>query len=249
MTDTLAPDRSVAAPAAANDARASSRATAPTPSPIEAAPVEEVPAEEVPAEGEGVEPRAGLGAAHLVLLGAVAAVLATLTLTRLQLFAVYENERDAVDLVERLGRGLDLRSMGSEVGGSTVTTATLAPAAATLRDAVLAAEVRVGNPADAVWLDDGRLLRRRGYLFDLATDEDGRACVRAWPWRAGATGAAVYAWVPGEGLLGHTNGVVDAKDPAPLWTGLGAPPELVELDAAWMELDDSRSLALASRMP
>lgn len=175
--------------------------------------------------------KAGLGSAHLLLLGAVAVLLATLTLTRLQLFAVYENERDAVDLVERLGRGLDLHTLGD---------------GATLGAAVAAAGTTVGNSADAVWLDEGRLLRRRGYLFDLGRDAEGRLCVRAWPWRAGATGAAAYAWVPGAGLLGHTNGVVHAETPAPLWTGPSAPPAL---DATWMELDDSRSLALASRMP
>lgn len=195
--------------------------------------------------GDAHAPRVGLSSTHVLILIAVAAVLSTLTLTRLQLFAVYENERDAVALLERLGRKLDLHELSTR------------PTAVDLRDAVTEAGLRVGNPADAVWLDEGRLLRRRGYLFDLGVDDAGRACVRAWPWRAGATGVAVYAYSATAGLLGHANGWSDANGlvradaQRPMWSGPEARPAVAARGGAsvWFDLDDSRSLALASRMP
>ncbi|QDU84973.1 hypothetical protein Pla163_20930 [Planctomycetes bacterium Pla163] len=195
--------------------------------------------------------RRGLAASHVLLLVGVATLLFTLTLTRLQLFAVYENERDAVALLERMGRRLDAEHVLSTSPATTVTS----EPAPNLRDVVEAAKLSVGNPADAVWLQDGNLLRRRGYLFELSTSASGERFLRAWPWRVGSTGEAAYAFTRKFGLLGHVNrsgsSGVSRSRAVPLWSGPGAAPQLGLGDGeeAWIVLEDSRALALASRMP
>jgi hypothetical protein len=195
--------------------------------------------------------RRGLAASHVLLLVGVATLLSTLTLTRLQLFAVYENERDAVALLERMGRRLDADQVLVAAPAATVTS----EPAPMLRDVVEAARMSVGNPADAVWLEDGHVLRRRGYLFELSTSEAGERYLRAWPWRVGSTGEAAYAYTREFGLLGHVNRSAplgtSRSRAVPLWSGPGAAPRLGLEDGEepWIVLEDSRALALASRMP
>jgi hypothetical protein len=122
---------------------------------------------------------------------ALLAVLTVVTLTRLDLFAVYENERDALRLLERLSAQLD--ETGSWQSSPALQSA-------------------LGNPSDlprgtqdAEWLEDGQLLRWHGYLFALATGSDGAVHLIAWPWKHGRTGVAAYASAPGLGLVGHSN--------------------------------------------
>lgn len=75
---------------------------------------------------------------------------------------------------------------------------------------------------DAELLDEGRLLRRHGYLFDIAaplagTFEGGAPVLRAWPWSHGRTGLGAFVLVtPGE-VLAHPNRESN-------WSGLAAPP-------------------------
>jgi hypothetical protein len=177
--------------------------------------------------------RRGLVRPQAVLIGAVAAVVLTLTVSRLQLFAVYENERDAVALVEYIGEHLRTPA-AAPIGGRYH-----------LQSEVARATVHVGNPADSQWLDDGRVLRRRGYLYDLVADESGALVLRAWPWRAGTTGVAAYAFRQGDGLLGHTN----APEVHTPWSGPDAAPSGPFLaTGAWMRLEDTRRLGLASLM-
>jgi hypothetical protein len=175
--------------------------------------------------------RRGLARPQAVLIGAVAAVVLVLTVSRLQLFAVYENERDAVALVEYIGAQLRTPA-AAPVGGRYH-----------LRSEVARATVHVGNPADSQWLDEGRVLRRRGYLYDLVADESGALVLRAWPWRAGTTGVAAYAFRQGDGLLGHTN-TVDVHVP---WSGPdSAPNGPFFASGNWLRLEDARRLGLAS---
>lgn len=195
--------------------------------------------------------RRGLAASHVLLLVGVATLLSTLTLTRLQLFAVYENERDAVALLERMGRRLDAEQVLVAAPAATVSS-TPPPL---LREVVEAAGMSVGNPADAVWLEGGHVLRRRGYLFELGTSVSGERFLRAWPWQVGSTGEAAYAFTREYGLLGHVNrsgpaGSTRARA-LPLWSGPGSAPRLSlkNGEEPWIVLEDSRALTLASRMP
>jgi hypothetical protein len=103
--------------------------------------------------------------------------------------------------------------------------------------------------ADADFLDDGRTLRRHGYLFrclpwdgplPAARSAPGavlaagsaRSLVVAWPWSAGATGeAAVLA--SGELVLLHPNAdrAASGPDAPPAGLATGA-----ELSAGWVVL-------------
>ncbi|MEZ5980016.1 MAG: hypothetical protein R3F34_17635 [Planctomycetota bacterium] len=175
-----------------------------------------------------------LATAQIALLAGVAAVLTTLTLTRLQLFAVYENERDAVALLEYVGKQLAIPAAAPENGRFD------------LRSEVARAAATVGNPTDSEWLEDGRVLRRRGYLFDLVEAADGGWCLRAWPWERGATGVAAYAYSPKDGLLGNRNETAEDGWSGPERTPGGSWANWAATDA-WLALEDSRTLGLASR--
>ena len=71
---------------------------------------------------------------------------------------------------------------------------------------------------DAELLDDGRLLRRHGYLFDLVV-RDGEPILRAWPWCYGETGLGAFCYVLGTGVVGHPN-------EEPRWCGPGSAPPI-----------------------
>jgi hypothetical protein len=162
-------------------------------------------------------------------IAAVIAVLAVVTLTRLELFAVYENERDALRLLMQIAERLE---------GS--------PAAGTERSlaAVLQPDPKGLSPADllraagdADWLEAGRVLRWHGYLFELEaaagapSSGRGPARILAWPWQHGHTGVAAYAFDPAMGLLGHPN---RSPDSGP-WSGLERRPDLA-VGRGWKRL-------------
>jgi hypothetical protein len=179
--------------------------------------------------------RRGLARTHSIAIAAVAAVVVALTVSRLQLFAVYENERDAVTLLEYIGGQLGQPAVAATHGRYD------------LRSEVARAKVHVGNPADSQWLDEGRVLRRRGYLYDLVPDQSGGWALRAWPFRTGTTGVAAYAFTTADGLLGHTNGA--GAPGAANWSGPQSPPNGPSGSAPdWLRLEDSRRLGLASLM-
>ncbi|MCZ6597903.1 MAG: hypothetical protein O7B99_09715 [Planctomycetota bacterium] len=122
------------------------------------------------------------------------------SLPRLQAFARGENEDDAVRLMRRLGRGL-----AALTAGETMTN---------IEALVQSAAIQRGLD-DFEWLEDGAVLRRHGYLFDVASD-GGRVVLRAWPWSHGRTGRAAFV-ARGDELLRHENR--DAR-----WSGRERPP-------------------------
>ncbi len=135
----------------------------------------------------------------MLSVSAVVGVLVLVSLPRLQAFALHENEADAAELTHLLGRELAaLRQAPRDLA------------------AVSAAAGIQGLGDDLEWLHGGRLLRRHGYLFELAPASAG-AAVRAWPESYGATGRSAFLFRADEGLLRHGNG-------AGLWSGPGAPP-------------------------
>lgn len=164
--------------------------------------------------------RSGLSRLALASLVAVGCVLVLVSLPELAGFALRENERDAVAtaraLASALGKdpseSLDLRAL--------------------VESARLARQME-----DAEFLEDGRLLRRHGYLFELVELDSPiqRAsllpptapmrAVRAWPWEEGRTGSAALIALEDGALFGHPN-ATDLFDglerrPGDPWTELG----------------------------
>lgn len=156
-------------------------------------------------------PRAGLfglSLEGLVSLAAVLAVVVAVSLPRLHGLARRENQVDARATAERFARAL----------------AELTPEEHALPFEELARRTRLERTLrDAEWLENGRVLRLHGYLFELCPAPgavlpvDGkleltqqpeagvaRRAVRAWPWSA-ATGRAAYVASPDGLLLAHPN--------------------------------------------
>jgi len=123
----------------------------------------------------------------VVLLLAVGAVVLLVSLPRLREFALRENESDAQSLLQRLGEAWSQDAYAAEsVRG--------------LLEATPSMEQRL---EDVELLQEGRLLRRHGYLFELRRTDAG-VCAEAWPWEHGRTGLAAYRWTP-EGLAATPN--------------------------------------------
>jgi hypothetical protein len=174
----------------------------------------------------------GLSPGGFLSLAAVLAVLVVVSLPRLHGLALRENQGDARTTVEVLARALN----------------ELAPEERGLPLLEVARRTRVERTLrDAEWLEDGRVLRLHGYLFERcslpATGVDSvekvalsagtgqeplAAAVRAWPW-SDATGQTVF--------VATTDGRVRAHDnEAATWGGLGSRPNLpAPLDPAWRE--------------
>lgn len=134
-------------------------------------------------------------------LAAIGLVVLLVSLPRLEAFALRENEEDALALVARLGPLAD------------------AARRASVRELVEGDRPLRQQLDDAEFLDDGRLLRRHGYLFEALAPDRARsagASVRAWPWRYRKTGFAAFAWT-GRAVLADAN-----ADGA--WSGPDAPP-------------------------
>ncbi|HVS18200.1 MAG TPA: hypothetical protein VMT18_06340 [Planctomycetota bacterium] len=163
--------------------------------------------------------RAGrLGTLDALTLGAVALVVLLVSLPRLQDLAVRENEGDARWLSERLAE------LSGEVPG----------AARDIRGLLERQPNLTRLLDDAEYLENGRLLRRHGYLFELvARGEDAGECavagVRAWPWRYERTGRRAYLWRCGEPVRAHAND-------GGRWSGPERPPDLASGDAGWQAL-------------
>ena len=169
--------------------------------------------------GGRARPRVTRGALRFsdaAVLAAVGTVVLLVSLPRLRDFALRENETDARALVERLGHVVD-RSGGAARN-------------ATIEQVVLADETLATQLDDAEFFDDGVLMRRHGYLFELDSSE-GEAMVRAWPWCHRKTGFAAYAWRPDVKLVGHANKTGD-------WSGPDAPPRFAG-GAGWLDLIES----------
>lgn len=154
-----------------------------------------------PAARGTVARRTGLSARGWLLLGLIGATVFAVTILRIDRFVLAENHRDAPSTARVLLAGL----RDSEAD-------TLA--------ALLADERLARQLADHRLLEDGRLLLRFGYLFQLVRDERGEVTgVVAWPRRHGRSGArAFHVTVAGD--------VHDHPNAAGAWSGAGAPPDL-----------------------
>lgn len=135
------------------------------------------------------EQRQGITIAGASSVFAVVAVLILVSLPRLHAFAVEENETDAAVLTRRLA--LALGEMQSEAAE---------PSLPSLVEH-LGMERRTD---DLEWLEDGRLLRRHGYLFRVVSDGEVQT-LRAWPWAHGQTGHTAYFGRPDGTIRRHAN--------------------------------------------
>lgn len=153
--------------------------------------------------------RPGLSLSGALSLCAVAAVLVVVSIPRLCGMAQQENEVDARATTRLLA--FALRAFGQE-------------RAPNLADLLRMPEL-AGLRADAEFLDQGRLLRRHGYLFELAQVTPSvaftaapltpfaapggspgvRRVVRAWPWEYGSTGRASFLATDSGATLMHAN--------------------------------------------
>jgi hypothetical protein len=173
--------------------------------------------------------RRGASASTQVVLVAVALVLVFVSLSRLHIFAVHENERDAVRLLGQLGPSA-VQAAEAVLPGAT---------APPLRELV-AERIEQARLSDIGWLGQGHALRRHGYLFELRRAADGAWCLLGFPWTAGRTGKAVYVYHAELGLRGHPN-AEGRWEAGPLEAGAAdapprpAPPELNP--ATWLELE------------
>ena len=146
--------------------------------------------------------RAGLILADWLTLSAIVVVVLVVSLPRLHCLALHQNERDAMQALRLFGG--NLHAMERDL-----TLPTLLEENGEL-------EHRLD---DIETLEDGRLLRRHGYLFDLTRDENGAPQIRAWPWSSGETGLGAFIYTA-DGLQGHPNGEGHWSGPeaAPVWT-------------------------------
>ena len=161
-----------------------------------------------------------LRAIDALTLGAIAAVVLVVSLPRLRDFALRENEADALRLTGRLADVVRAAEPGVR--------------RADLRELIGLAPALSRQLDDAEFLDDGRCLRRHGYLF-AAVAEDAAAAgdlwIAAWPWKHGRTGRVAFAWTAELGLVGHPN-----ADGA--FSGVAARPP--RPDAAWRRIARAR---------
>jgi hypothetical protein len=155
-----------------------------------------------------------LRATDAVTLTAVVTVVLLVSLPRLRHFALRENESDARQVVRTL----------AELVSSSVQASECPPVGELVRrDASLERQW-----LDVEYLAEGTLLRRHGYLFEVAYTESGVG-VRAWPWQHGRTGTHTYAWLPEAGVLVHPNG-------SGAWSGDDRPPLVDLATAGWTTL-------------
>ena len=165
----------------------------------------------IPAQdGAPVFPRrSGLSVRGWVLLGLIGATLFGVTILRLDRFVLAENHRDAPATAHILVRGLQER--GAQSFGE-----------------LLQEETLRRRLVDHRLLDEGRVLLRFGYLFQLVDGPEsgsGRA-ILAWPWRFGRSGRRAFLCPLEGGTLAHENRAG--------WSGLDLRPD-VRADG-WREL-------------
>ena len=157
-------------------------------------------------------------ATDLLALCAVGAIVVLVSLPRLRDWALRENEIDALRFARHLA------SLLEEQHGS----------AANVGELLAADPEWESSQRDAAVLRGGQLLRRRGYLFDLASSSDG-AVVRAWPWEQGQTGLGAFVVLQGGASFGHANADQSCSGPErppPLGQALAGAP----IEAAWHRL-------------
>ncbi|MSR61872.1 MAG: hypothetical protein EXS08_05450 [Planctomycetes bacterium] len=171
----------------------------------------------LPLDRTTAAPPRGLSLSGALALCAIAAVLVVVSIPRLCGMAQQENEVDACATARQLASAL--RTYGEE-------------RAPTLSDLLRMPEL-VGLRADAELLEQGRLLRRHGYLFELspltpsvafmavpltpfaapAGSSAAHHAVRAWPWEHGSTGRASFMATDSGATLMHANAGAHCQGP------------------------------------
>ena len=161
--------------------------------------------------------RAGVSWTGGLSLLAIVTVLVLVSVSRLQGFALHENENDALRTLRLLSRALLER--GEEATPDTI-------------EGLVEATELLPRLQNARFSSDGELLERHGYLFRLvqdsaphvegvvlAAENPASTPVRvvAWPRVHGATGHASLCADPGRALFGHANA-------SGRWSGPKTPP-------------------------
>lgn len=158
--------------------------------------------------------RSGLILADWITLSAIVVVVLVVSFPRLHSLALRQNERDAMQAIQLLGHSVLAQDRDM-----------------TLSE-LLADDSDLEHHLDDIeMIENGRLLRRHGYLFDLTRDEKGSCQVRAWPWRCGETGLGAFVFTKGKGLQGHPNG-------KSLWSGPEGAPTWTASDQNWRSVED-----------
>lgn len=146
--------------------------------------------------------------ADRLTIAALLLVVALVSVPLLRTHALRQNEEDA------------LRSLAL-LAGPLATLAQGGRAPATIGHLLELEPDLARRLIDAELLDGGRLLRRHGYLFDLAPPlphAAGRGPIlRAWPWSRGRTGLGAFVQAAEGELFGHPNR-------EGLWSGPNPPP-------------------------
>ncbi len=156
---------------------------------------------------------AGLILSDWITLGAIFAVILVVSLPRLRALALHQNELDAIQATKLLGKSVFAMETEPTLGGVLQIDSSL--------------EHRL---EDVEVLEQGSLLRRHGYLFDLTRTQTGEPAIRAWPWDCGETGYGAYVITKDAGLRGHPNA-------ESLWSGPGNAPVLQDEDPAWRAVE------------
>lgn len=174
----------------------------------------------------------GLSISGALSLLAVIAVLIVVSVPRLRDLAQAENEADALGTTQLLATGLRTLEVQAK----------RQPA---LRELLRRPEL-AGVLGDAEILAHGRLLRRRGYLFEitrlrptlslpsaslsLLSGQTGflkeQLAVRAWPWAHGATGESSFLVTSAGKILSHPNS-------GPHWQGVESAGVDLEQLSGW----------------
>lgn len=143
-----------------------------------------------------------------LILGAVGLLVVLVSLPRLSVFAMHENETDALALVRTLAE-LPLREG--------------AQPPLCVSDIDLAAVQRQRPLRDLEVVEEGERFLRYGYLFDLVQQGEQRV-LRAWPARFGRTGRRVFVHTsqPAQREPGQ---ITEHANSEGHWSGPAAPPQ------------------------
>jgi hypothetical protein len=143
---------------------------------------------------------ARISTAGIASLAAILAVLVFVSIPRLRGLAQLENETDAKQTLELFRAALPV--LAAEAGAT-------APAIQTLARGEPIAHAL----CDGEFLEEGRTLRRHGYLFRLVEVPGTRGhAILAWPWKHAATGRSAFLFTSTGQILEHAN-------TPPRWSG------------------------------
>lgn len=157
---------------------------------------------------------AGTRLLDYVTIAAIVLVVVLVSIPMLRAFALRENELDAM-------RTLRLLAAHPRPAGVPAERFDLAY--------LVAHDASLRRRLEDVEFQEGGLVRRHGYLFDITRLQPGEPMLRAWPWSHGTTGLGVFVWTPQRGLLGFSN-------PDGVFAGPNGAPEPDDIDGAWLSI-------------